>query len=433
METRLPVNSPPPPRTLVVARESARANVWSDAMGETGCDSMALEPAGAIRLAHAADAALILGDALNPELVNRLRQAAAGRAFAIIAAVGDKAAMPPGVDDRLPERLRPSAATLRVRAAFRMALAEEEAQARRALISPNGFAAPEEEGQPYKALYVGQPGPAYLALQPALAAIAMDLSASLSLPMALDHLHESEIDLVIADGVEAAEDAMRFCLALRRSPRVHHVPGVLLTKPGFERESDAIAKGVTEVLDAQEDPSAMAARLLRLARRKRRQDALHAFFEAPPPASWIDPATGLFTRDILARRLQDLTAISEASRRALSVAILKLDPYPAFNAKRGDLAKSVGGMLQRLVRAQDTGAALDWRTYAILMPGSDLRAAETGGARAAAVLEATGLVDGGGQLMARLGVGAAEYHPGEAAGAFLARAAARALTRDSAA
>ncbi|MET0545695.1 MAG: hypothetical protein ABWZ40_05230, partial [Caulobacterales bacterium] len=332
------------------------------------------------------------------------------------------------VDDRLPEQLLPNVAAPRIRSAFRAALAEEEIATRQDLFAVLGAAdwSPQEmvPVENCKVLFVGRPSAAYLAIERALADLGVNSEASPITATALEYAQDNDVDVVIADGIESSDEALRFCLSLRANAGLHHLPGALLAPARFDQSTYAMTRGVSEIISATDPAADIARRIMRLARQKRRLDRMKRYFAAAQSGMPADSA-GLFAREVLARRLQRHISVAEASARPFSVAILRLETGDGPREELETVAKDVALVLKRVLRIEDTAGTFDWRTFAILMPASTAAGAKAALTRLIAVLEANVLQSA--RTMhpdIDIQTSAAEFKPGEPAGAFLMRAAA---------
>jgi PleD family two-component response regulator len=213
---------------------------------------------------------------------------------------------------------------------------------------------------------------------------------------------------------------------MRSNAGLHHVPGALLAPTSFGQSTYALTRGVAEIFSAEDNSANTVRRIIRLAKQKRRFDRMKRYFSNPQPGMAEDAATSLFTHETLARRLQNHVAIAEASARPLSAAILRLVSSSGSQSEFTGISKHVGQLLRRVLRLEDTAGAFDWRTFAILMPASNEAGARAALTRISAVLETNALQEARSQFPdLRIETNAAEFNPGEPAGAFLVRAASR--------
>lgn len=420
--------SAPPPRALIVSKRAAAAAAWAQTMREVGCAAEPCAVADAPTAAYTADAALLLPDALDLNFIQKMRDAAGVRAFPILCAKDGYEPALEFVDDRLPEQLLANVAAPRLRAAFRAALVEEEINTRADLFGArSSFADFNAPGvTPRRVLVVGRANKAYLAIESALSEAGIATESTPFTNMALDYARSNEVDLIIADGSESSDEALQFCLGLRADAAMNLSPGILLTPPNFDRVSYAMTRGVTEIISIETSPRDIAKRVVRIVDRKRRQDAVRGFFRRQLTTMPCDPETGLFESGVLAKRLQRHVVVAEASGRALSAAILRLHGGAAHEPQAAKAARRLAATLGRILRFEDTAGALDWRTFAILMPAATEANAKAAATRFKTALDAEVL---GADRITFSGLdvlgSATQFQPGETGGAFLLRAAAR--------
>jgi two-component system cell cycle response regulator PopA len=150
----------------------------------------------------------------------------------------------------------------------------------------------------------------------------------------------------------------------------------------------------------------------------------------------MDPATGLFTRELFAAHLARLAFAARQRNRALSVCVLKVADKPELAQVRrgGWLARAIpqiGSMIGRLVRVEDTAARLAPDVFALAFPSTPASAARAAGERIAAVIGCTAFEAGDGKppFVVEFDLGVAEVGPDETAGRALEEAAAEAYAR----
>jgi two-component system cell cycle response regulator PopA len=148
----------------------------------------------------------------------------------------------------------------------------------------------------------------------------------------------------------------------------------------------------------------------------------------------MDPATGLFTRELFANHLGRLAQAARIRNRPLSVCVLKV-------SEREDVAEAraqgwldraipqIGAMIGRLVRVEDTAARLSHEVFALALPATPAAAARAAGERIAAVIGCTAFEAGDNRppFVVEFDIGVAEVTPAQGAGRALEEAARRAM------
>lgn len=421
-------SSATPPRALIVSQRGAAAAAWAQTLREVGCAAEPCSVADAPTSAYTADAALLLPDALELGFIQKLRASAGERAFSILCAKDGYEPALEFVDDHLPEQLLANVAAPRLRAAFRAALIEEEINTRADLFGARSSSIDFNAAStaPRRVLVVGRANKAYLAIESALSEAGIATESTPFTSMALDYARGNEVDLILADGSESSDEALQFCLGMRADAALNMSPGVLLAPANFDRVSYAMTRGVAEIISIESSPRDIAKRIVRIVDRKRRQDSVRGFFRRQLTTMPCDPETGLFESGVLAKRLQRHVVVAEASGRALSAAVLRLHGGAAHEPHAAKAARHFAVTLGRILRFEDTAGALDWRTFAILMPASTEANAKAAATRFKTALDADVLSADRITYAGLDAVGSAtQFLPGETGGAFLLRAAAR--------
>jgi two-component system cell cycle response regulator PopA len=375
-------------------------------------------------------------------LAARLRESSAPRRLPVIA-IGEP---DPSLHDgpfelTLAPPAYPSQVALRLEALVRTAVAEEEFELRQETFADQGrrLDLPEESSAAYRVLAVGEPAPQFLALSNALTAAGADVVGAFTAYTAFDYLHERAFDAVVLWGGENQAEALSISAGMRRNTRLFHVPALLYLKPGSQvTHAEAFAKGVSDVATQDGGPADTAARVVELARAYRRQNLIRRALERARSSGLMDPATGLFTRELFAAHLVRLANAARARQRPLSVCVLRIADKPELGPIRrgGWLDRAIpqiGSMVSRLVRAEDTAARLGTEVFGLALPATRADQAVTAGERISAVIACTAFEAGEGKppFVAEFDIGVAEVDPDENTAKALERAAARALQRQA--
>jgi two-component system cell cycle response regulator PopA len=284
---------------------------------------------------------------------------------------------------------------------------------------------------------VGDPEPQFLALSNALVGAGAEVVGAFTAYTAFDYLHERAFDAVLLWGGENQAEALSISSGMRRNTRLFHTPALLYLKDGSSvTHADAYGKGVSDVASAETPPEETAQRVLELARAFRRQNSIRLALEKARSSGLMDPATGLFTRDLFAAHLARLAHAARERRRPLSVCVLKVADRPELGPIRKgrwlDRAiPQIGSMIGRLVRAEDTAARLGSEVFGLALPATNAEQARAAGDRIAAVISCTAFDAGEDRpaFVVEFDIGVAEVAPEENAAKALERAAAKALER----
>lgn len=368
-------------------------------------------------------------------MAERLKEACAPRRLPVIG-VGDPGPHTGerGFDLILAPPLHPGQGALRLETLVRTAVAEEEFELRRETFVEHGreLELVEPESSAPRILAIGEPAPRFLAVSNALERLGAQVVGAFTAYTAFDYLHDRPFDAVILWAGENPQEAFSIIAGLRRNTRLYHTPALLyLQEESYVAISEAYHRGVSDVasLDTPEDETAR--RVLELARSFRRQSAVRASLEKARSSGLMDPATGLFTRDLFAAHLARLAQAARVRNRPLSVCVLKVaDRADMHAARRGgwlDRAlPQIGSMVSRLVRVEDTAARLGPEVFALALPATRQAAARSAGERIAAVIGCTAFDAGEGKtpFVVEFDIGVAEVGAPETVAQALEDAAA---------
>lgn len=292
--------------------------------------------------------------------------------------------------------VHPAQAALRLEHLLRAAVAAEEFELRRATFEERAVRltldAPES---PRRILAVGEPDPRFLALSNHLEDRGVQLTAALTPYTAFDYLHEREFDAVLLWGGEQRGETLSIASGIKRNTRLYHLPVVLYLRSDAEINlGEIFNRGVADVASPDAPEQETADRILALADAYRRHHQVRETLERARNTGVMDPATGLFTRELFATHLARLSAAAEQRKRPLSVCVLRVTDRDAVAAARPggwvDRAMpQIGAMISRLVRAEDTAARLAPEVFALALPATRLGEARLVSERIAAVIGCT--------------------------------------------
>jgi two-component system cell cycle response regulator PopA len=337
----------------------------------------------------------------------------------------------------------PAQTALRLEQLVRAAVAEEEFELRQQTFQERGVSLDLalEQGRPSRVLTVGSPDPRFLALSNALAAAGAETVGAFTAYTAFDYLHERAFDAVVLWGGEDQAEALSIAAGMRRNTRLYHVPTILYVRSHDELNlSEVFNKGVADIA-APDAPEAETARqALTLAAAYRRHADVRSALERARASGLMDGTTGLFTRDLFATHLARIAQAARTRRRPLSVCVLRVAERPEIGLARRDgwldrAMPQIGGMISRLVRAEDTAARLAPEVFALALPATPLDTARLVGERIGAVIGCTAFDAGEGRspFVTEFDIGVAEVQPNESPVAALERAAEHSFTQSKSA
>ena len=430
-------------RVLVVARDDALAGPLSEGLDRLGWRTVtARGPYAAIAALGDLNVEAVIvdlnsGGAEALTLARRLKAACAPRHLPVLA-IGQPSVENDahGFDLTLVAPVHPAQLVLRLETLVRMAVAEEEFELRIETFSERGrrLALPEPDPSPFRILAIGEPAPQFLALSNALARSGAEVVGAFTAYTAFDYLHERPFDGVVLWAGENSQEALSIAAGMRRNTRLYHTPALLyMRQESYVTMSEAYHRGISDVASPETAESETAKRVIELARCYRRQTSIRKALEKARSSGLMDPATGLFTRDLFALHLNRLAQASRHRNRPLSVCVLKVaDKAEVDQARKGgwlDRAiPQIGSMIGRLVRVEDTAARLSPEVFALALPATSLVSAKAAGERIAAVIGCTAFEAGDGKtpFVVDFDIGVAEVSLTEGVGKALEQAAARA-------
>ncbi|MDD3836738.1 MAG: diguanylate cyclase [Phenylobacterium sp.] len=430
-------------RVLIVARDDALAGPLADGLDRLGWRTItARGPYAALAALsdlqiEAVIVDLASGGSEARALPGKLKAACHPRRVPVMA-IGepDPSLEADGFDLTIAAPLHPAQAVLRLETLVRTAVAEEEFELRVETFAERGRmlepAAP--EATPFRVLAIGEPAPQFLALSNALVRNGAEVVGAFTAYTAFDYLHERPFDAVVLWAGDNSSEALSIAAGMRRNTRLFHTPALLYMRhESYITASEAYHRGISDVASPETPEVETAGRVIELARSYRRQTGLRRALERARITGLMDPATGLFTRDLFASHLVRLAQASRVRNRPLSVCVLRVADKGEVREARaaGWLDKAIpqiGSMIGRLVRVEDTAARLGQEVFALALPATPQASGRAAGERIAAVIGCTAFEAGEGRspFVVEFDIGVAEVSAPETAGKALEEAAARA-------
>ncbi len=399
-------------------------------------------PDQALRTIAAGGAQAVVIDAVGApaEDASRIAMAlkAAARPRLLVAAAlrgadEDGGAALEGFDAVLRDPVFPHQLKARLEALVRLAVMEDEALLRARTLSKRGvkldLGLKAAHFAPARVLYCGGPSPAFLTLDAALRPHRAELVAAFTSFTAFDYLHEEMFDAVVVNALDDPDTALAITASLRRNTRLFHVPALAVLDPQRVDAKKAFERGVTEIIAPDAAEAEMAARVVGLARERRRRDALKRAFDDASGSGVRDPDTGLVASEFFAEHVDVMASRAAHVGRQMSLLLMNADaPAGISPDARTHALRQMGAMLRHLVRAEDLAAHLSPGLFAVAMPGADETAAKEAGRRLEAVAGCTAFECEGREDPFQLRVRAhvVETLPDESGRSALARAVASA-------
>ncbi|MDX2232911.1 MAG: hypothetical protein NW200_00300 [Hyphomonadaceae bacterium] len=391
-------------RVSIRSSDARRARNLQDVLAAAGVEAVALVgPRQRQRLAPEDVAILDADPDVRPWALAEAQSLAQGvtRPGAIIAATdfGHPPDAHAGAFDGWLQRDAPPALIQRELARARRAhIARDELTLRRETSSLCGGSMPPANGAPgWRALFIGEPHPYFLALERALTAERGRLEAAFSSFMGFDFLHDDRFDAVVLNANADAATALSLCGALRRNARLHHLPTLMLSE---RMETDfaaaAIERGASILVDRQTSFSHATEWLFSMMRRGREDAAVESGLIAIRAAH--TGTASLFTPAFMEAHVETVARAAALTGRPLTLVGLRIALAPGARAPDGPAWKrgvqQVAEICGRLVRTEDCAALMEDDLVIIALPGADSREARKTAARVASVTECTAFAAG---------------------------------------
>ncbi|MEX0921228.1 MAG: PleD family two-component system response regulator [Rhodovibrionaceae bacterium] len=185
---------------------------------------------------------------------------------------------------------------------------------------------------------------------------------------------DKDPDLVIVALDLGAEDGLRFVSQLRSDERLRHVPVLMLLDDyDLARLAKGLDIGVTDYLIKPIDGNELQARVRTQVRRRRYHEKLRELLDQSVSMAYTDGLTGVYNRRYLESHLDKRLAAASASGKPLSVMMIDIDSFKAFNDRYGhalgDLVlRAVAAALSDNVRNIDLVARYGGEEFAVVMP-----------------------------------------------------------------
>jgi two-component system cell cycle response regulator len=198
---------------------------------------------------------------------------------------------------------------------------------------------------------------------------------------ALARARQQEYDSVVVSLGLQNPDGLRLCSQFRTTEETRNVPILLLVGPDDQKQLvKGLEIGVTDYVVRPIDRNEFIARLRAQVRRKRYQERLRLHYQQSMEMAVTDPLTGLYNRRYMASHLATLLSQS-ASQHGTAVLILDLDYFKQINDSHGhpigdEVLREIGNRIVRNIRGIDMACRYGGEEFVVLMPDTDLDAAE---------------------------------------------------------
>lgn len=216
-------------------------------------------------------------------------------------------------------------------------------------------------------LYLGDGSAFFLALQVALKAKDINLTAALSYATACDNLEKLKFSAVLIDLSSSSDQGVRLLERANKDSRIAGLPVYVCVRDedSLSQQARAAIANATEVVTPGATPNDTAERITLLAHSRASARPIEP--QARLASAMCDLATGLFSRkffDVHLPRQMHSTDLREAP---LTLLTLRLRSKDDDHSARGALP-GLADIIKPIIRETDCAARLDSTTIAISMP-----------------------------------------------------------------
>ena len=211
---------------------------------------------------------------------------------------------------------------------------------------------------------------------------------------ALARCLEWEADVAVVD--EAAGDGL--VERIKRDPTAFRTAVLLVEpqEPPIERATDALQRGVQDILVEPVRDAELITRVQAAGRTKGLQEEIVAQAERLEALLFEDPLTGLSTRRFILTQLAGLVSGARRHDRPLTIAIIDIDHFKAVNDRHGHaegdrVLAAVAHAIREHLRAEDQVGRLGGEEFLVLLPETDARAANKAAEKMRSNVIATGV------------------------------------------
>ncbi|HEX6960123.1 MAG TPA: PleD family two-component system response regulator [Ferrovibrio sp.] len=244
---------------------------------------------------------------------------------------------------------------------------------------------------------------------------------------ALSRARAKDYDSVIVSLALQNPDGLRLCSQFRTTEETRNLPILLLVGPDDQKQLvKGLEIGVTDYVIRPIDRNEFIARLRAQVRRKRYQDRLRLHYQQSMEMAVTDSLTGLYNRRYMSSHLATLLA-QRASQHDTAVLILDLDYFKQVNDTYGhpigdEVLREIGKRIVRNIRGIDMACRYGGEEFVVLMPDTDLQAAEVVATRLQQSIGGKPIATKAGELTVTCSIGCTAAIAGDAADSLLMRA-----------
>jgi two-component system cell cycle response regulator len=247
---------------------------------------------------------------------------------------------------------------------------------------------------------------------------------------ASNQLHRGNIDALVIQVRDRAEDALHLCGQIRNNPSLFNLPVLLVADTGaFANSEKPYLSGASIVIPRPMDHDEIVAAALMLVRRQRLRQEIRELLVGIHRGRARDEIGSVFSRAFLNAHLERLAVAAQCWRKHLSLVCFQVQNLHWVAREHGaeaanDLLRQVAEWIATLVRVEDVVARNGAKEFCVVLPEASLEDAQVVAHRLSGVLLNTEFAVKGvtEPVGAWIQAGVATLIPGDTAAALIDRA-----------
>jgi len=208
-----------------------------------------------------------------------------------------------------------------------------------------------------------------------------------------DYLLRRPFDSIVLD--LSPEETIEFVAQLRRNPRFHSLPVIVLL-PASEQISrdDLYQAGATDIFVEPINPHELATKTTNFIRENRFRDKLRAVYKQARHMATGDALTGLYSRGFVLEHLDRIFKDRERWGEPLTLCGLTIENLPEINAAFGyavgdRIIRQIGTVIGQLVRGEDMTARWKGGNFLVILTSTSPEDAQAAISRIRGVINHT--------------------------------------------
>ncbi|MHA1598079.1 MAG: diguanylate cyclase [Alphaproteobacteria bacterium] len=295
---------------------------------------------------------------------------------------GLRHAIDAAVDDIFPDSITAVEILARLKPLLRLATLRRETIQRRALAIGCGLRLDDTDANtkapaPFKLLHIGQKPEVFESIKASIGDPCQITSAPDSVAADIilggDGFYDACF-MILGDDAPDCDEALDFCTRSRLNSRLFNLPVLLVLQPGHSLDiSRALAAGATQVVELDDQASALSTGLILHARRQQgRWQMSRALAQTKGPQT-TDPRTGAYTFDFMKARLTTLLEAARIREKHLTLVFFSFPDAHTIGEQFGQgaadhLLRQLSAWISAMVRTEDMIAHYTGHDFCIALP-----------------------------------------------------------------